>query len=120
MLSKVIVVSVGNTVVEIILFESKALLLFLLKKISSQILPWKLWDIGHGSFNSSSGGNSDKCSLACLSEMHTLEDKRGYIHLGGPMLVCTYMKADFLINTKKLWQDTGAVVSLSHHIIGFF
>lgn len=38
------------------------------------------------------------------------------------MLVCAHMKVDFLINShkKKVWKDTGAVVSLSHYIFVIF
>lgn len=36
--------------------------------------------------------------------------------------ICAHMKADFLINChkKKKWRDTGAALSLSHHIIVIF
>lgn len=47
---------------------------------------------------------------------------KGSINLGGHMLVCAHMKADFLINSQKkiMWNNIGAVVSLSHHIFVIF
>lgn len=68
-----------------------------------------------------------KQSLAYISEMRTYLARLS-INLGGCMFVCVcvvicaHMKAYFLVNTHKktyMWKDTGAALSLSHHIVIF-